>query len=57
MNFVGIDHGFRLGVSLMMCFFFFFWVSRGACNLLFCVFSQQLVSKLLIQDGDGEHKF
>ena len=57
MNFVGIDHGFRLGVSLMMCFFFFLGVSWCLQFIVLCVFSQQLVSKLLIQDGDGEHKF
>ena len=56
MNFVGIDHGFRLGVSLMMCFFFL-GVSWCLQFIVFCVFSQQLVSKLLIQDGDDEHKF
>ena len=55
MNFVGIDHGFRLGVSLMM--FFFSGVSWCLQFIVLCVFSQKLVSKLLIQDGDGEHKF
>ena len=50
-----VNREFGLGVSLT--FFFFFGVLRCLLFIILHVFSQQLVSKLLIQDGNSKNKF